>query len=159
MCVMLCCAGFPGMQSVRVARDRSSGRGKGYAFVVGSGFLQCCSPVYEGQLCVHESLTCILYPLHCKDFDSVESAMAFMDSDACDSLELGGSPLRWEYSVAPLRSDAAGAAASTLDWLCSMCQAKNFSRWPPLDPAVSGIHVSHMVSPLLYYDHTCVHAV
>ena len=66
----------------------------------------------------------------------MESATAFMDSDAPDALELAGSRLRWEYSVAPLRSDAAGAAggagaASLLDWLCSMCQAKNFSRWRP----------------------------
>lgn len=53
--------------------------------------------------------------------------MALMESDARDDLQLGGSYLTLEYSVSPQPALAA-AAASTLDWICSMCQAVNFSR-------------------------------
>ena len=70
-----------------------------------------------------------------QDFDSVELAMALMESDGRDELHLGGSYLGFEYSVSPQpalaaagAAAAAAAAASTLDWICSMCQAVNFSR-------------------------------
>ena len=57
--------------------------------------------------------------------------MALMESDARDDLQLGGSYLTLEYSVSPqpaLAAAGAAAAASMLDWICSMCQAVNFSR-------------------------------
>jgi hypothetical protein len=55
-----------------------------------------------------------------------------MDADARCGLELLGSRLSFEFSANPLPAHATGAAAAAaLDWLCSMCQAKNFCRWGP----------------------------
>ncbi|EIE24714.1 hypothetical protein COCSUDRAFT_41038 [Coccomyxa subellipsoidea C-169] len=89
-------SGFPGVRQVRVSRDRSTGRSKGYAFV---------------------------------DFDSVESARALMESEAAEELKLMGQSLQLEYSVSPQPAHAAGSSdQSLLDWICSMCQAVNFSR-------------------------------
>jgi hypothetical protein len=66
-----------------------------------------------------------------QDFDSIEFARAVMKSEAGTELQLMGQRLQLEYSVAPQPAHAAGSsnqAASVLDWICSMCQAVNFSR-------------------------------
>lgn len=56
--------------------------------------------------------------------------MAMVESDARDEFEILGQKVHMEYSVAPQPLNAAGngSSASTLDWVCTMCQAVNFSR-------------------------------
>lgn len=66
-----------------------------------------------------------------QDFDCIESARAVMESETADELQLLGQRLRLEYSVSPQPAQATGGAdQSLLDWICSMCQAVNFSRCP-----------------------------
>jgi hypothetical protein len=62
-----------------------------------------------------------------QEFNSIEAAQALMDSEARDSLSMNGKPLTLDYSISQYgaKSSQAGDAA---DWLCTMCQAINFSR-------------------------------
>ena len=62
-----------------------------------------------------------------QEFNSVEAAKALMDTEARDSLSLSGKLLTLDYSIS--QHTSRGADASNLaDWICTMCQAVNFSR-------------------------------
>lgn len=64
-----------------------------------------------------------------QDFDSIEAATEMMESEAAEHLQLMGQRLQFEYSVSPQPAHADGSSEqSLLDWICSMCQAVNFSR-------------------------------
>lgn len=64
-----------------------------------------------------------------QDFDTIEAATAMMESEAAEDLQLMGQRLQFEYSVSPQPAHADGSSEqSLLDWICSMCQAVNFSR-------------------------------
>lgn len=57
----------------------------------------------------------------------MEAAKALMDTEARDSLSLSGKLLALDYSIS--QHTSRGADASNLaDWICTMCQAVNFSR-------------------------------
>lgn len=62
-----------------------------------------------------------------QEFNSMEAAQALMNSEARDSLTVNGKPLTLDYSISQYgaKSSQAGDAA---DWMCTMCQAINFSR-------------------------------
>lgn len=63
-----------------------------------------------------------------QEFNSTEAAQALMDSEERDELAMNGRPLTVEYSISQQASR--GQQADLADWICSMCQAVNFSRWP-----------------------------
>jgi hypothetical protein len=68
--------------------------------------------------------------VHVQDFDSPQSATSVIESHARKDLEILGRSVQMEYSVAPQPAHATSNSAlvSTLDWICTMCQAVNFCR-------------------------------
>ena len=70
-----------------------------------------------------------------QDFASIDEARALMEAPERHALALHGEILKLEYSIAPQPAAAAGGGGggrglpgAPLDWVCSMCQAVNFSR-------------------------------
>ena len=62
-----------------------------------------------------------------QEFNSIAAAQALMDTEARDSLSLNGQLLTLDYSIS--QHTSRGTDASNLaDWICTMCQAVNFSR-------------------------------
>ena len=62
-----------------------------------------------------------------QEFNSIEAAQALMDADARDSLSLNGKLLTLDYSISQHASKGIDSS-SLADWICTMCQAVNFSR-------------------------------
>ncbi len=74
-----------------------------------------------------------------------------MESEAAEELKLMGQSLQLEYSVSPQPAHAAGSSdQSLLDWICSMCQAVNFSRYFDFKSTrahTALIHAVYCISP------------
>ena len=62
-----------------------------------------------------------------QEFNTIEAAKALMDTDARGSLSLNGKLLTLDYSISQHTSRGADAG-NLADWICTMCQAVNFSR-------------------------------
>ena len=63
-----------------------------------------------------------------QEFNSIEAAKALMDTEARDSLSLNGKLLTLDYSISQHASRGGTDASNLADWICTMCQAVNFSR-------------------------------
>ena len=76
-----------------------------------------------------------------------------MDAPERHNLALHGEILKLEYSIAPQPAAAAGGGGggrglpgAPLDWVCSMCQAVNFSRhvFPTANAVANSLGLQHV---------------